>query len=73
MEKIHVVAERWINDGYLHLRIPPGTEGDVIRHGSCKDFSVKFVGKDFYGNDLGKYVLEVNLHDDVEIISSTTH
>ena len=68
MKKIHVVAENWIDDGYLQLHIPPGTEGDVVRPGFVKDFGVKFVGEKF-----SKYVLEVNLHTDVEIISPTTH
>ena len=68
MEKIHVVAVSWVHDNHLGLHIPPDTEGDVVRHGSCKDFGVKFIGEKF-----SKYVLEVNLHDDIKIISPITH
>ena len=40
----HVVSEGWIIDGRLGVRIPPNTEGNVVRGGSCKDFGVRFSG-----------------------------
>lgn len=41
MEKIHVMAATWVNDGYHEIHLPPGTEGDVVGKGSIKDFRVK--------------------------------
>ncbi|KKS99047.1 MAG: hypothetical protein UV75_C0012G0018, partial [Candidatus Giovannonibacteria bacterium GW2011_GWA1_43_15] len=62
----HVIAEWWIVDERLGIRIPPNTEGDVVRNGLCKDFGVRF-------NGFEKFVLEVNLGEDVGIISPLTH
>ena len=64
MEK-HVISDAWIIDGHMNVRVPPNTEGDVVRAGSCKDFGVRFKGFE-------KFVLEVNLCE-VEFISTTTN
>ncbi|KKT40687.1 hypothetical protein A2W54_00495 [Candidatus Giovannonibacteria bacterium RIFCSPHIGHO2_02_43_13] len=61
----HVVSEGWIIDGRLGVRIPPNTEGNVVRGGSCKDFGVRFSGFE-------KNVLEVNLGE-VKIIPPATN